>query len=408
MEKEFLAYKNDQLVFFDGESEFPLSQIVQNYQRPVFFYSLNFIRSRATQLQTALRSTKLFFALKANSYPEIVKLFKNKNIGIDVVSGGEIGHAIKCGFTYNELVYSGVGKTKKELELAISNDIYQINVESLPELQRIGEIAARLNRKANVAFRINPDISIKTHPYIATGLKDNKFGIDTGQWSEVMSISKFHAKNLSVKVLSRHLGSQMMEFKSVKDSLAKLKPLFLELRAHFPECHRFDFGGGLGICYEKQDLEFEQTLLQEYARVIFSELDELKSQVLDLELQSEPGRWLVAHGGVLIAQVQYVKKTPHKEFVILDSGMNHLLRPSLYEAYHGIHGLRRSRIEKKYDVVGPICESSDFFGKDRVFSEVKTDDFIVVRDCGAYGATMSSDYNIQERALELSELDFKN
>lgn len=404
MSRAFLAYKNDQLFYFDGESNFPLSKLTENYQGPVFFYSLKFISLRAAKMQSILKNVRLFYALKANAHPEIIKVFKGQGIGIDVVSGGEIQHAIKSGCSYKDLVYSGVGKTIKELELAIGNDIYQINVESLPELQRIGEIAQRLNKKANVAFRINPDISIKSHPYIATGLKDNKFGIDTSQVSDILALAKSYAQSLSVKGLSLHLGSQMMEFASLKDSLAKLKPLFVNLRRSFPECHRFDFGGGLGIFYEKQDLTAEEELLSDYANTVFSELNELKNHVPNLEIQSEPGRWLVGHAGVLISQVQYVKKTPYKEFVILDSGMNHLIRPSLYEAFHGIHALKKAP-EKVYDIVGPICESSDFFGKDRKLSQVSADDFLAIRDCGAYGATMSSDYNIQARALEITERD---
>jgi diaminopimelate decarboxylase len=407
LQKEFLVYKNNELVFQDSKSEFALSAVTKDYQGPVFFYNLNLVRDRAIQLQTALKNVRLFYALKANAHPHILQVFKEQNIGIDVVSGGEIQHAVKCGFSYSQLVYSGVGKTIKELELAISNDIYQINVESIPELERIGQIAARLGKRANVAFRINPDISFQTHPYIATGLKDNKFGIDTGQLGEIISVSKKNKSHLSVKGISLHLGSQMMEFSSIKDSLAKLKPLFHELRKEFAECHRFDIGGGLGIYYEKQDLVAENNLLQDYAKTVFSELDQLKNEVPDLELQSEPGRWLVGHCGVLIAQVQYVKQTPHKEFVIIDSGMNHLLRPSLYEAYHGIQNLvQSSPARKKYDIVGPICESADFFGKDRDLTPVKADDFIIIRDCGAYAATMSSDYNLQNRAQELTTKDF--
>lgn len=234
-------------------------------------------------------------------------------------------------------------------------------------------------------------------------MKDNKFGIDTGQLLDVIEMAKRFSTSLSVCGISLHLGSQMLEFSSLKDSLAKLKPLFLKLRAEFPECHRFDFGGGLGIHYEKQDLESEGKLLKDYSEVVFSELTALKNEIPGLEIQSEPGRWLVGHCGVLISQVQYVKKTPHKEFIVLDSGMNHLIRPSLYEAYHSIHSLKKSsESTKKYDVVGPICESADFFGKDRDLPEVQQDDFIVVRDCGAYAATMSSDYNLQDRALEIS------
>lgn len=402
MMNEFLVYKNNELVFLDDQSEFALSQLTKNYQGPTFFYHLGFVRMRAQQMQSALKGVKLYYAIKANTHPDILNVFKKNGIGVDVVSGGEIEHAVKCGFSYQNLVYSGVGKTRAELELAIKNDIYQINVESIPELNRVAEIAKVLNKKASVVFRINPDISIQSHPYIATGLKDNKFGIDTGQLDEVISTARSHSSSLSVKGISLHLGSQMMEFTSLKDSLAKLKPIFLKLRSEFPECHRFDFGGGLGIYYEEQSLHKETSLLQSYADVVFSELDILKKTIPDLEIQSEPGRWLVGHCGVLITQVQYVKKTPHKEFVILDSGMNHLIRPSLYEAYHGIQKLNRktSELEKSYDVVGPICESADFVGKNRRLPEVNADDFLVIRDCGAYAASMSSDYNLQKRAWE--------
>lgn len=403
MEKEFLVYKDNELVFLVDNTEFQLTELIKAYQGPVFFYSLDFVRRRVRQMQTALDGVRLFYALKANAYPDVLSVFKNHNVGIDVVSGGEIQHAVKCGFRYQQLVYSGVGKTRKELELAIQNDIHQINVESLPELKRVAEIAKALGKKANVVFRINPDISIQSHPYIATGLKDNKFGIDAGQFSEVIELAKHNSSALSVCGISLHLGSQMLEFSSLKDSLIKLKPMFLKLRSEFPECHRFDFGGGLGIHYEKQDLLSEQDLLNQYASVVFSELDLLKKDVPELEIQSEPGRWLVGHCGVLVSQVQYVKKTPHKEFVILDSGMNHLIRPSLYEAYHGIHALKRSTDQvRKYDVVGPICESADFLGKERELPEIKQDDYVVIRDCGAYAATMSSDYNLQDRAFEIS------
>lgn len=411
MMKEFLVYKNNQLVFLnDGEGmeDYPLSRLTDNYKGPVFFYNLKFVRARVQQMQSALKNVRLFYALKANAHPEILNVFLDNSVGVDVVSGGEIQQAVNCGFSFQQMVYSGVGKTRKELELAISNDIYQINVESIPELQRIGDIAEKMGKKARVAFRINPDISIQTHRYIATGLKDNKFGIDAGQLEDVLEVAHKHRAHLSVHGLSLHLGSQMTDFSSLKDSLVKLKPLFLRIRELFPECHRFDFGGGLGILYEKQDLERERTLLHEYANVVLTELEDLRKHVPDLEIQSEPGRWLVGHCGVLVSQVQYVKKTPHKEFVILDSGMNHLLRPSLYEAYHEILNLKKQPHagEKTYDVVGPICESADFFGKDRILSEVKADDFVVIRDCGAYAATMSSDYNLQARAFEATERNY--
>ncbi|MCB0369005.1 MAG: diaminopimelate decarboxylase, partial [Bdellovibrionales bacterium] len=247
------------------------------------------------------------------------------------------------------------------------------------------------------------NISIETHPYIATGLRDNKFGIDLDSFDELLAICLKNKDILQVKGISLHLGSQMLEFSPIGDSIRKLKDYFLKLREHFPECKCFDVGGGVGIFYDKQDLQLENELLQKYAEVVLSETQDLKDSIQDLEIQSEPGRWLVAHAGVLLAQVQYVKKTPYKTFVILDTGMNHLLRPSLYEAFHEVLPLieQNNRDSMNCEVVGPICESSDFIAKDRKIKEIKQDEFIVIADCGAYGASMSNDYNLQPRAREV-------
>lgn len=403
IQNEFLVYKNNELGF-QWQNQFrSLKNIMSNYQGPVFVYSQDLIKGRAQQLRAALPDVNFYYAMKANAYPEVLKILANEGFGADVVSGGEIEHALNCKIPMSKMVYSGVGKTKIELRNALKNNIYQINVESVPELKRIAQIANELTVKAPVAFRINPDISIQTHPYIATGLKDNKFGIDLSQIPEIIQIAKDNRMAISVVGISLHLGSQMLEFGSLQESLEKLSDVFLSLSKEFSECLRFDFGGGLGIIYEDQNLSSEDHKLKEYADAIHKGLMRLKSSIPNIVLQSEPGRWLVGHAGVLISQIQYIKKTPYKEFIILDTGMNHLVRPSLYEAYHHVLPLikNENRNVKLYDIVGPICESSDFFAKSRQISEVRQDEFIVIMDCGAYGATMSNDYNRQPRAVEL-------
>lgn len=399
----YLSYQNNELVFQSSKGAKSFQDLLKKYSGPAFVYDLDLIEDRVLQMKSQLQGVKLFFAVKANPNLEILKLFLKLGLGADVVSFGEIKQAMAAGFKAKDIVYSGVGKTKFELNQAMDLDIYQINVESIPELIRIIELAKIKNKKVAVAFRLNPNISIETHPYIATGLRDNKFGIDLDAFDELVGLCAANRDVINVKGISLHLGSQMLDFAPLKDSLAKLKKYFLMLHQDFPECHCFDIGGGLGVYYKKQELIQEQSLLSQYAATIFSELDELKNKITNFEIQSEPGRWLVAHGGVLVSQVQYVKKTPYKNFVVIDTGMNHLLRPSLYEAYHEIlpwqAGSKTDLIN--YEIVGPICESSDFLAKNKNLPEIKQDDFIIIADCGAYGASMSSDYNLQPRAQEI-------
>jgi diaminopimelate decarboxylase len=399
----YLSYQNNELVFQSSKGTKSFKDLLKKYSGPAFVYDLDLIEDRVLQMKSELKDVKLFFAVKANPNLEILKLFLKLGLGADVVSFGEIKQAMAAGFKAKDIVYSGVGKTKFELNQAIDLDIYQINVESIPELIRIIELAKIKNKKVAVAFRLNPNISIETHPYIATGLRDNKFGIDLDAFPELVSLCSANRDVINVKGISLHLGSQMLDFAPLKDSLVKLKKYFLMLQQDFPECHCFDIGGGLGVYYKKQELIQEQNLLNQYAATIFSELDELKSKITNFEIQSEPGRWLVAHGGVLVSQVQYVKKTPYKNFVVIDTGMNHLLRPSLYEAYHEILPWQAGSKSElvNYEIVGPICESSDFLAKNKNLPEIKQDDFIIIADCGAYGASMSSDYNLQPRAQEI-------
>lgn len=389
-----MEYINNELCL--GPLKKPLLPLCANYVRPIYVYDLDSVAQRFQQMSRALKGVRLYYALKANSNRQVLAKLKQLGAGADVVSLGEIKRALECGFQPEDIVYSGVGKTRHEIREALKLDIFQINVESLPELERIGAIAQELGRKAVVALRLNPNISIQTHPYIATGLKDNKFGMELSLVPTLKETFKKFPSSLELTGISLHLGSQMLDFAGHQEALQILKKVFLELRAEFSSLKRFDFGGGLGIHYERHDLKSEELLLKNYAEITLGTL-----QDLNCELQSEPGRWLVAHSGVLLTQVQYVKKTTEKTFVVVDAGMNHLLRPSLYEAYHGIQTLKKGQSLQKVDVVGPICESADFFAKERELAEVKEGDFLAIQDVGAYGYSMANVYNLQELPLEV-------
>jgi diaminopimelate decarboxylase len=389
-----VEYINNELHF--GPLKKNLKSLCANYSRPIYVYDLDFIRQRFEALSTALAGARLYFAVKANPNPQVLQCLKSAGSGADVVSLGEIKRALESGFSTEDIVYSGVGKTRHEITEALKLGIFQINVESLPELERIGSLAQSLGKKAHVALRLNPDVSIQTHPYIATGLRDNKFGMELSLVPELKACLKKFSTSLELVGVSLHLGSQMLEFSGYQEALARLKAVYLDLKKDFATLRRFDFGGGLGVLYDRYDLATEGKLLQEYAKITLETLKDL-----NCELQGEPGRWLVAHAGVLITQVQYIKKTSVKSFVIVDAGMNHLIRPSLYEAEHQIMSLDAKPKSGVFDVVGPICESSDFFVKDYNLSVVAEGDFLVILDSGAYGYSMASTYNLQELPLEI-------
>lgn len=389
-----MEYINNELCL--GPLKKPLLPLCANYMRPIYVYDLDFIAQRYQAMARALKQVRLFFAVKANPHVEVLHKLKKLGAGADVVSLGEIKRALEAGFLPQDIVYSGVGKTRHEITEALLLGIYQINIESLPELRRVGALARSLGKKASIALRLNPDIDIKTHPYIATGLKDNKFGMELSLISELKTCLREFSDSLDLVGVSLHLGSMMLEFEGYREALLKLKKVFLDLQSEFSSLRRFDFGGGLGIFYDRLDLDLEESLLGDYAKTTLEALGDL-----NCELQSEPGRWLVGHCGVLITQVQYIKQTSTKKFVIVDAGMNHLIRPSLYEAEHLLMPLRQNNEMMKVDVVGPICESADFFAKDRTMAAAGEGDFIAVMDAGAYGYSMASVYNLQELPLEI-------
>lgn len=393
--KLYLQYENQKLVL--GPQKKSLESLTKNYEKPVYVYDLDIIQERLGLLRKALPGVQVYYAMKANFHPEVLRCLHSNGSGADVVSGGEIRHAQEAGFSPSEMIYSGVGKTHKEIRQALDLEIRQLNVESISELRRIAGIAREMKKKARVVFRLNPDVSIETHPYIATGLHNNKFGMALTDLPELKGILNTNADCLEFRGVSLHLGSQMHNLSGFKDALTLLRPVYEELQGEFPSVDTFDVGGGLGIFYETQDLAAEEKLLSEYAAIVFEVLKGVRAQI-----QTEPGRWLVAHAGVLLTQVQYLKQTSVKNFVIVDTGMHHLLRPTLYGAHHRIWTLsEKSGAHKKYDVVGPICESGDFLASDRELSEIHEGDFLVIADVGAYGFVMRSDYNLQDPPEEV-------
>lgn len=386
----------DQELCFEGRAT-PISQWLGIYHRPTYIYDLKLIRARVEEFKKALPPVRIHYAMKANAHIKILKALKEAGLHVDVVSAGEIKHALASGFEPSDVIFSGVGKTKQEIRYALELGIYQMNVESLPELERIGKIAKQLGKKAAVSLRINPDIDIGTHPYIATGLRENKFGIDLSSIPEAIVLLQAHRDSLNLVGLSFHLGSQMTDPSIIRKAFKDLKPVYDDLKSKFTSVRRLDFGGGLGIHY-KENQGPEDEILNSYAQIIHQE-----AKAFGAELQCEPGRWLVAHAGIYITQVQYIKKTQYKNFLIVDGGMNHLIRPSLYNAHHEVYPVRlqKDRPQINYDIVGPICESSDFLAKDRMLQEMHPDEFIAIADTGAYGAVMASHYNMHDLPIEL-------
>jgi diaminopimelate decarboxylase len=332
------------------------------------------------------------YSAKANSNLALLRIFVNMGGGIDVVSGGELYRAIKGGVDPIKIVFSGVGKGKEEIEYALKTGILMFNVESSQELHVINEVAGRIGKKANISIRVNPDIDPKTHPYISTGLKKNKFGIDINSaWMAYRLASQL--PHLDIVGIDCHIGSQLIEVEPVIEALKKLKTLVENLRHEGMEIQYLDLGGGLGITYEDE----EPPHPEEYATNILEEIREFGCTLI-----LEPGRVIVGNAGILISKVLYTKENEEKRFVIVDAGMNDLVRPSYYGAYHQILPVnKKKREEIVADVVGPICESSDFLAKDRKIPKLNTGELIAIMSAGAYGFSMSTNYNSRTRVAEV-------
>jgi diaminopimelate decarboxylase len=330
--------------------------------------------------------------MKSNSSMAILRLFANEGAGVDIVSGGELYRALKAGVDPKRIVYSGVGKTVEEITYALESDILIFNIESDQELSLLNETAGSLGRKARIAIRVNPDIDPQTHPYISTGLRDNKFGIDIRKSVNQYSIAA-RLDHLVVTGISCHIGSQLIKLSPIVDALKRLKELRNRLEDNNIHISYLNLGGGLGITYHEET----PPLPEEYALAIREEMGKT-----DLTLILEPGRVLMGNAGILVAKVLYTKSSEGKNFIIVDAAMNDLMRPSLYGSYHGIQPVKMTgRKSIKADIVGPICESSDFLAKDREMESVRPSDLIAVMSAGAYGFSMSSNYNSRPRVTEV-------
>lgn len=370
--------------------------LAERFGTPLYVYSYQTLIDHFVKLKDAFREVKplICYSVKANSNLAILRALVDKGAGLDIVSGGELYRAVKAGCPAERIVYASVGKTEKEIEEAISKRILFFNAESLPELENINRISSSLGRITKAAIRINPDVEPKTHKFITTGKLTNKFGIDFDSAYKIFLIrNKF--PSLNICGLHIHIGSQITGSAPYVAAIGKMVKFIQKLKKRGIGLEYLNIGGGLGIVYDK---ETPQTA-QKFARSILPLLKET-----GLKIIMEPGRFIAGNAGILMTKILYVKSTPKKKFIIVDAGMNDLIRPALYGAYHNILPARiekrGSRIEK-VDIAGPICESADFFAKDRNLAKVKEGDYLAIMGAGAYGFSMSSNYNSRRRPEEV-------
>jgi len=375
-------------------AEVPLERIAREVGTPVYCYSLPTLRRHIQAFEEPLAGIdhQTCFAMKANSNMAILTLMGRHGLGADVVSGGELFRALKAGIPASKIVYSGVGKTTEEIDMAIGAGIMMFNIESEQELGVINERAGVLGRKAPISIRVNPDVDPQTHPYISTGMRQNKFGIDIGN-SVRQYLRARDMEHIEIVGIDCHIGSQLTDISPFIDAVDRLKMLVADLRGIGIEFRYLDLGGGLGITYSSEQPPHPR----EYCAAI---IDAVRG--LDLKLIFEPGRVIVGNTGVLLTRVLYRKETDKKTFIIVDAGMNDLIRPALYQAWHEIMPVnRKDGPVEKADVVGPICESSDFLAKDRDLPRFSRGELIAVMSAGAYGFTMASNYNSRPKPPEV-------
>ncbi|MDD4981934.1 MAG: diaminopimelate decarboxylase [Candidatus Omnitrophica bacterium] len=383
-------YKNNQ---FYCESV-RVQKLAERFGTPLYVYSYHTLISHFLKLGQAFKKINplICYSVKANSNLALLRALVKKGAGLDIVSGGELFRALKAGCSPKKIVYASVGKTEKEIEYAIRKGILFFNVESLPELESINGIARRLHKTANVAIRINPDVEPKTHKYITTGKLTNKFGIDLRSARQIL-LMRGAFTNIRIAGLHIHIGSQITESSPYVEAIRKVVAFIGNLKKERLFLEYLNIGGGLGIIYDK---ETPQTA-KRFARKVLPLLEKTKLKII-----MEPGRFIAGNSGILATKVLYVKNTSKKKFVIVDAAMNDLIRPALYGAYHNILTLEaENKVKDKVDIVGPICESGDFFAKDRLLPRVKEGDYIAVMGAGAYGFSMSSNYNSRRRVAEV-------
>jgi len=372
-----------------------VAKIAKEVGTPVYIYSKKTLTRHFNAYSDSFADVPhlICYSVKANSNLSVLNTIAAEGGGFDIVSGGELFRVIKAGGDPKKIVFSGVGKTEEEMEYALKKNILMFNVESPSELALLNKVAGRLKKKAPVAIRVNPNVDPKTHPYISTGLKKNKFGIERADaMKEYLKGAKSY-KNIDFKGVDCHIGSQLTQISPFIDALRKVLVFIKDLRKKGVEIKYLDMGGGLGIPYDKETPPHPS----EYAEKIIKETKDM-----DLTLLFEPGRSIAGNAGILVTKVVYTKKGTMKNFVIVDAAMNDLARPSLYGSYHDIQAVKKSNKGKhKCDIVGPICETGDFLAKDRDLQKFSEGDLVSVMSAGAYGYTMASNYNTRPRAAEV-------
>ncbi len=390
-------YRDGDLKVGSENSFQSVTEIARQHETPLYIYDVDDIemRYRAYVKSFCGLNTSIHYAMKANSNVSLLARLAGWGAGVDTVSAGEIRKAIEAGFSPSKIIFSGVAKTKKEIAYAVSKQIKQINVESPAELERIISIARVQKKRVDVAFRLNPDVNPKTHPYITTGFRENKFGMDESFLPELIAQLRAAEDAVRLRGLTMHIGSLLFDLDVMRDAAEKTLAVHHRLVKDGFELDRFDIGGGLGIRYETDDATEELAMLEQYGVMARDVIAKHFGTDAKIEILCEPGRMIVARSGLLVSEVQYIKRAPAKTFAIVDTGMHHLLRPALYQAKHRVLSLRISEgvATQIYDVVGPICESSDVIAKSIELPQIHAGDLIGVADTGAYGFAMASTYN---------------
>jgi len=372
-------------------------QLAQQYGTPLYVYDFDAMRENYRRLKEAFAGHKslIAYAVKANSNLSVLRLFGEEGAGADCVSIGEVLRARRAGIEPYKIIFSGVGKRDDEIERALEEGILLINLESEAEMKRVESVAKRLGREARISIRVNPNVDPKTHPYISTGLHENKFGVEVNMAKRMYIYAK-NSEHLDPVGIHFHIGSQLTELEPIREAAQMVADLVRSLAAIGVEIRFFDVGGGLGVVYrDETPIDLEQ-----YAEAITTAV-----KGLDLTIVCEPGRYLTANAGWLLTRVLYEKRNGEKRFVIVDAAMNDLLRPSLYKAYHRVEILgdaARRGERTPADVVGPICESGDWLAKDLPLPPTESGDLLLIHSAGAYGFTMASNYNTRGRAAEVA------
>lgn len=392
LKSDYFTYGLDNSLYCD---KIPVKEIINKTGTPVYIYSKRFFEDRYKEFKQAFIDInhKIFYSVKANFNLSVIKTFYDFGSGIDVNSEGEFYRALKAGVDPKQMLMTGVGKTTDEIRLAVEKEMLMIKAESSGEIHLINEIAGKMKRKARVAVRVNPDVNPQTHPYISTGLSQNKFGIGVEEASDLFkNFEKFG--NISFTGIDMHIGSQITAIEPFSEAVDKLSEFYFKIKSYGVNIEHFDVGGGIGVSYDGE----KSFAVYEYAESLLPKLKKL-----DCEIFFEPGRYLTANGGILVTKVLFNKKNNLKNFIIVDTAMNDLLRPGLYSAYHHIQPVNISKADKDItaDIVGPVCESGDFFAKDRKITEVNSGEYLAIMSAGAYGMVMSSNYNARRRPAEV-------